>query len=138
MTAAPDLSGYWDADTRVIHVANGASRFALEHERGHAFDDLMLDDGERNRSQHLYYRSLDLYWLYWDALDNPTSSPSELFADAYASARLRRTAAAGHLWQTGYGYYPLARQHRRITAFIRSAARTPGVPTTQVAAANGY
>jgi hypothetical protein len=45
-----------------------------------------------------------------------------------------RVVAPGHVWETGYGYYPTQRQHLRVCRMIARAMKDPGTPL----ATDGY
>jgi hypothetical protein len=106
-------------------------RFARLHELGHAFDATMMDAGERERfSRILRLRDLLWTWSYEEggALIQDPGTLAEKFADAYAACRLGLRVGSGRPWETGYGYYPTARQHRRACALVSAAARDLGAP----------
>lgn len=127
-----------DTDSTGRVYATGAAfvvtrdRFAILHEFGHAYDATMMDPGERNRFAHLMDMN-DLLWT-WSYTDEAGhviqsgSSPAELFADAYANCRMGHIVASGHVWESGYGYYPRPRQHRLICGMIARAGRDLGQP----------
>lgn len=116
-----------------IYVQHGAGRFTFAHELGHRFDALLMNPGSRNRFRTLTgHRNMP--WLCDElsgetCLGRPTAG--ELFADAYAACllgwrvegrRLRNGGILSH-WETGYGYFPSPRQHRRVCAMIRKVGR---------------
>jgi hypothetical protein len=112
-----------------IYVLDRHSRFSIYHELGHAFDEQMMDAGERNRFAHLVGMA-DLKWTWADDMDGALvqapGTPAERFADAYAACRMGLIAGAGHIWKSGYGYYPRARQHRLICGVIARAGGSLG------------
>jgi hypothetical protein len=93
-------------------------RRLLYHELGHTFDLLVLNGRERRR----FKRIAGIRRQGWFRGGLP---PAEWFADAYAACavrlRLRRA-----IRPTPYGYRPARRQHARICALIRAAARPRG------------
>lgn len=130
--------GLGDADSTGRVYSRGAvfviskSRFAKLHELGHAFDETMMDAGERQEYARLRHKG-DLLWTWSDVVANGAlvqaiGTPAEDFADAYAACRMRRTPWG--LWESGYGYYPTPRQHHRICRAITRAAEDPGQPVS--------
>jgi hypothetical protein len=137
--AAGCYIGIGEADINGNVYAHGAtftvdrSRFARLHELGHAYDATMMDAGERNRFASLMDMS-DLLWTWSDDIDGAIvqspGTPAEKFADAYAACRMGLVVGSGHTWWTGYGYFPTARQHRRICGVITRAGRDAGTPAS--------
>jgi hypothetical protein len=93
-------------------------RRLLYHELGHTFDLLVLNRRERSR----FKRIVGIRRHGWFLGGLP---PAEWFADGYASCavrlRLRRAVTP-----TPYGYSPTRRQHARVCALIRAAAKPRG------------
>jgi hypothetical protein len=107
-------------------------RFTTYHELGHAFNDTMMDAGERNRFASLLDRP-DEAWsaTYIDEQGRLIQDPrslDEVFADAYANCRMGRVVASGHVWEAGYDYYPTAREHRLACRMLARAGRSEGTP----------
>src|SRR4051812_5392944 len=137
--AAGCYIGIGEADMNGNVYAHGATftvdrtRFARLHELGHAYDATMMDASERNRFASLMDMS-DLLWTWSDDLDGAIvqspGTPAEKFADAYAACRMGLIVGSGHTWWTGYGYFPTARQHRRICGLITRAGRDLGTPVS--------
>lgn len=100
-------------------VEEGA--FIREHEIGHVFDVQYLDDGERSKLT----RDMGLGaapWYHATGLDCVGAAcPSEWFADAYASCRLRLDPRRE--WTTSYDYQPSERRNRIVCGTIRRAGR---------------
>lgn len=138
--------GYWDGTA--IHVDDVNYKFGVAHEAGHVFDEQYLDPGERQRFAELVSRIYDKKGrlvghdgrqdMPWFRIaENPDGTVTsgfgdigELFADAYASARLGRIRAPNHMWDTAYGYEPTEKQHRLIAKFMVHAALDRGAPIT--------
>jgi hypothetical protein len=109
-------------------------RHVREHELGHAFDQVMLDDYEREWFRDLMGLKTRPWWILlgaeWASLvphGYSHASPGEIFADAYAYCRLRtvftwRSAKGTHSLDVGSGYDPTNFQHRRVCRFIDIAA----------------
>jgi hypothetical protein len=131
--------GIGEADANGVVYAHGATftvdrtRFTRLHELGHAYDATMMDAGERNRFARLMGMN-DLLWTWADDVDGvliqAPGTPAEKFADAYAACRMGLIVGSGHTWWTGYGYFPTARQHRRICGLITRAGRDLGTPVS--------
>lgn len=113
-------------------VFTSGDEFATAHELGHAFDESMMDTGERQRFSTLYGKQTKAWSSsYVDAAGRLVQTPgslSELFADAYANCYLGHVVAPDHTWEAGYGYYPTARIHRLICAMIKRAGTDKGIP----------
>jgi hypothetical protein len=93
-------------------------RRILYHELAHTFDLLVLNKRERRRFKQI----VGIRRRGWFRGALP---PSEWFADGYASCAvrvLRRRAPSPSL----YGYSPSLREHTRVCALIRAAARPRG------------
>jgi len=113
-------------------VFTSGDKFEVSHELGHAFDDSLMDVGERNRFATLL-GDPGQPWSesYTDPEGRLIQSPgslAELFADAYASCRLGYEIEPGRVWVIGYGYHPSGRMHRLICKMIRRAAIDVGTP----------
>lgn len=104
--------------TDTVYVPAGTSRFAVQHELGHLYDEQRLDDGERAKLQRL----MGLPPGPWRAGTGLAGvrSPSERFADAYAACRLRLDPEGR--WESAYDYQPTSRQHARMCRTIARAA----------------
>lgn len=126
-----DAAGCYLGD--VIYVGDIRDRFAKLHELGHAFDEAMLDPGERNRIARLMHKA-NLLWT-WTDVDSEGryvqgwGTPAEEFADAYANCRMRHMPGAT-VMQAGYDYYPTRRQHRLLCGVIARAGQDVGVPVS--------
>jgi hypothetical protein len=106
-------------------------RFTTLHELGHAFDEAMMDDGERKAFAHAIGR-LDEEWsyTYTDEQGRVIQSPgslAEAFGDAYAHCRQGDVVASGREWTAGYDYYPTASENRRACGIIQRAGRDPAL-----------
>jgi hypothetical protein len=115
-------------------VFTSGDEFETMHELGHAFDETMMDAGERNRFATLLGRKQAAWSAsYTDTSGRVIQTPSslsELFADAYANCYLRHIVAPGHMWEAGYGYYPRARAHRLICGMMKRAGSDRGAPVS--------
>jgi hypothetical protein len=113
-------------------VFTSGDRFQTAHELGHAFDETMVDTGERNRFATLLGKKTAAWSAsYTDPSSRLIQTPgslSELFADAYANCFLGHVVAPDHVWEAGYGYYPTARAHRLICGMIKRAGADKGAP----------
>jgi hypothetical protein len=127
----PGAAGCYDWTTQTVYVKPGADRFAYKHELGHAFDDVMLSGGERNRFRTLTHQRGAQWWkLATDELGAyARSSVGEQFADAYANCALhngtwrRRDGVIEQRWETSTTYAPSPSVHRAVCSFIARAAR---------------
>lgn len=112
-------------ETAEIWLAPDADEFDFWHEVGHVFDHQALDGRARAWLTRKLGFSAATPWTS-DAAEADiaifgTRTPDEVFADAFAACWLGRrpngTLRGGMRvtnWQTGYGYRPSVRQHRRI------------------------
>jgi len=124
----PTVEGctYWVAPF-TIYLSNHR-RFIREHELGHAFDQTMMSDGERNRFRTLTHQRTAPWWKLEEG-EYSRASVGEQFADAYANCAIgngSRRLPSGMIsdrWETSTSYSPSPRTHRRVCAFIRRAAR---------------
>jgi hypothetical protein len=96
-------------------------RSVLLHELGHVYDLTVLNNSDRSRFRRIM-RSHARWW---------TSTPplAERFAEGYSwCARYARIASIRRY--ALYRYHPSAKQHHRVCALIKSAARdrTPPIP----------
>lgn len=113
----PDAPSECVIGSTIYYPAN-ASRFALEHGRGHVFDHEYLDDGERHKLARLMGASGP--WRVEGATGLAgLHAPSERFADAYAACRLGLDPETR--WESGYDYQPTRRQLRRVCGTISRA-----------------
>jgi hypothetical protein len=110
------------ADTeRAIVYLDDDDDFTRQHELGHLFDAQRLDGPERAALARLLDAPDDAPWdAGTDEQCDDTVCPSERFADAYATCRLRFSPDGE--WADGYGYAPSVRTHRRVCAAIRRYA----------------
>lgn len=87
-----DALGCFDGTT--IHLSADARRWTLEHERGHVMDAERLTDAQRAAFSSLPWvrRSVepDAGWYGYDESGAYFYGYAEVFADAYATCRLRR------------------------------------------------
>ncbi len=121
--ACPDMAGEGScADTeRAIVYLDSDEEFTRQHELGHLFDAQRLDGAERAALAELLDAPADAPWdAGTDEQCIEVVCPSERFADAYATCRLKWSP--GGEWADGYGYAPSARTHRRVCAAIRRYA----------------
>ena len=127
---APWALGCADVESGIVYLDTD-DRFTRWHELGHLFDWQLLTDTDRTMFTRLLGFDAETPWWSDDAMyDRIGISPSEQFADAYASCALGRSPA-GHgepggrtvvEWATGYDYYPTVRQHQRICNAIGALA----------------
>lgn len=120
-TPCPDGGGSCSySHTDDVFLEAGADAFEREHELGHQFDRQVLTDAYRE----WFTKRLGFQPGPWDrgtGLDCGGCGPDEHFADAYAACATgmkpvgrRRGGIQVSRWTTSYGYYPTARQHRRV------------------------
>lgn len=110
------------SDGRIYLVQR--DRFSLAHELEHLLDAERYD----GRDRVLLTRALRIRagtpWGERTGLSCMAEvCPSEVAADAYAACALRLRPDGGR-WTSSYGYDPTPRQHRRVCAAIRAAARS--------------
>lgn len=132
-------SACYDSAFNVIYVVDYLTRFSRAHETGHAADHQTMSDAERASFMNSVVPKVaelepDAGWWGYDEDGAYFYGGAEIFADAYATCRLRLLPggvrkANGALvgsWSTGYGYNPEtnARQ-RRVCARISRWVRTP-------------
>ena len=128
---APSATGICAyADQRVIYAPANASRFAIEHERGHIYDHDFLDDGERNALKRATGFPITREWRLGTGMTHEAFlSPSERFADLYAACRLRMDPETR--WESAYDYQPSRRAFRRACGVVRRASLDYGDGTTR-------
>lgn len=118
------------ADQGLIYAPKGTSRFAIEHERGHVFDQQLLGPGERHALQGAMGLPESRPWRTGTGLTaEGLSSPSERFADLYAACRLRLDPETR--WESAYDYQPSRRAFRHACGVVRRAGRDYGDGTTR-------
>jgi hypothetical protein len=106
---------------RAIVYLDSDDEFTRQHELGHLFDAQRLDRAERAALGQLLDVPDDAPWdAGTDAQCVDAVCPSERFADAYATCRLKLSPDGE--WADGYGYAPSPRTHRRVCASIRRYA----------------
>lgn len=126
----------YDPQTNTVYLGSEAGEWTRQHEMGHAADALYLSDEERSSFLKLMPVIGDIepdagWWGY----DEPTPDGpdlmifggAEIFADAYASCRLRllpqprpnRHGVIVGSWPSNYGYHPdTNNRQRRVCARI--------------------
>lgn len=113
-----------------IYAPANASRFAVQHEIGHAFDEQFLDDGERNALKRAMGMPISRPWQLGTGLTHEgLNSPSERFADLYAACRLKMDPEG--LWESAYDYQPTRRSLRRACGVVRRASSDYSPGTTR-------
>jgi hypothetical protein len=120
----PDAGGCYYPPTHPtfqhrLYVAS-ADSFTFQHELGHAFDAVEIDNTERARFARLVGR-VGAPWEASSAQDR--DGLGETFADAYAACRTNLNP--NKEWETSTGYTPSARRHRRVCRFLRYTAPRP-------------
>jgi hypothetical protein len=121
----PDSDGGGScADTQqAIVYLDSDDDFTRQHELGHLFDAQRLDGSERSGLAQLLGAPADAPWdVGTDEQCLEAVCPSERFADAYATCRLKFSPDGE--WADAYGYTPSPRTHRRVCAAIRRYADT--------------
>jgi hypothetical protein len=96
-------------------------RFTKWHEIGHVFDYQALTDEQRAWFARELGFNPASSWLP-EPDDHESATAGEVFADAYAMCAMNRSPAGSRTrrgrivvnWQSGYGYMPTVRQHRRV------------------------
>src|SRR5919201_4721423 len=104
---APEGGSCADPARAVVYL-DSDDDFTRQHELGHLFDAQLLDDAERAALAPLLDAPADPPWdAGTDAECIDVVCPSERFADAYATCRLKWSP--GGDWADGYGYSPSPR-----------------------------
>jgi hypothetical protein len=113
----PKVAGcVYTSQPRVIYIKTGLAnpRDVLLHELGHVYDLTVLNNHDRARFRKLMHRRV----AWWKG----RLPLAEQFAEAYSwCARYVRIVSIARY--SSYDYRPTAKQHRRICALIRHAAR---------------
>lgn len=118
----PKADGCAYTDLGVIYVGARPNRHTLEHERAHLYDAQVLDDTERAAIM----RAMGVKPPWYVATGDPCfwqPCPSEMFAEAYATCRMRLKSYRVWNWiDTSYGWYPGPVRQRRTCAAITKSA----------------
>lgn len=109
-----------DMATNEIWLAPNSGSFERWHEIGHLFDAQVLTDPDRAWFMRAFRMTGE--WVRGTGDEClGKRCPDELFADAYAACAndlrpegRRRDGMTVSDWTTSYGYFPTARQHRRV------------------------
>lgn len=129
---APEAAGCASYDPPVIYLRD-RDPFTRQHELGHLADNQLLTELERARLQPLLGAPAG---TPWDNGTDPACTPghvcpSERFADAYATCRLRywpgfSPSTRSTMWESGgYGYDPRTNKRQaRVCYAIRAFLTT--------------
>jgi hypothetical protein len=116
----------WDTDT--IYHTGQLSKFARGHEMGHALDDQVLSDGDRNFFTRLM--GLSGPWRQGTGIQNAGKrSPDEIFADWYGNAVAGNDPSRS--WDDAYATPPDPKDFHRFQQALARLGRRRSLPQYQ-------